>query len=73
VLSWPVISLSLPVAMTTGRLNIESWISLSSHATSVLRGGAVLLVLLTAQITTLHIRRRRRRRRRLASRRASTS
>jgi hypothetical protein len=71
VLSWPVISFGLPVAMTTGRLIIESSTKLSSHATSVLVGTSVLLVLLTAQVTMLHLRRRRLRR--LASRRASTS
>ena len=71
MLSWPITSFGLPVAMTTGRLIIESSTKLSSLATSVLVGTTVLLVLFTAHVTTLFLRRRHQRR--LASRRASSS
>jgi hypothetical protein len=69
VLSWPITSFGLPVAMTTGRLVVGISTGLSGPAISAaaVATGAGLSVLVLSCLTWLHLRRRR------ASRHGSSS
>jgi uncharacterized membrane protein len=59
VLSWPITSFGLPVAMTTGRLLIGISTGVSHHAIRLAAVVTGLSMLLIICLTTAHLRRRR--------------